>query len=490
MNNVLSDPVPTGISVLDEMLAGGLPRNRAVLVTGGPGAGKSTLGMQFLQAGLASGEKCLYISTEQTTDELRGAFRDFEFDLDHENLQYTTIHARRGQTLDADEGYLLETAEENNWFDRGFETPFTSEYIQSHLKQFGPCDRVVFDSTSGLAVISESIEQYRRLMFDLIRFFTDELAATTVFTAEDYPGDTRGDVLRFTAHGVIELDTELLGDDAHRYLSVPKMRGVDHDRRRVELRIHNGRLTVSPQRRSDSTALADQRLYPTGIDGLDELTGGGLIRGAGTLLTHDSRASLTALVGQLIQTAVEREFALVLVPTLTLRERHVKSMVESYGLSLSTLFDRDQLFVLDQVGGWETDSDNVFRRAATVAEAIQHYEVIDQRCSGDWLTIENASAMVHTLGVEDTRSLRYSEELAFLTESELLVHLLNPSVVDEQIAAFYRDSARQVPHTRHDDGGIQYLTLEKSPAGYVGSTVLVEHIDTEPYIRIQTPPGS
>ncbi|MFB6304876.1 MAG: RAD55 family ATPase, partial [Haloferacaceae archaeon] len=65
------EKVGTGEPVLDGMLRGGLPENRAVLVTGGPGTGKSTLAMQFLQAGLERGETALYVSTEQTIEELR-----------------------------------------------------------------------------------------------------------------------------------------------------------------------------------------------------------------------------------------------------------------------------------------------------------------------------------------------------------------------------------------------------------------------------------
>ncbi|AEN06540.1 circadian oscillation regulator KaiC-like protein [halophilic archaeon DL31] len=53
------------------MLDGGYPEERAVLLTSTPGTGKSTLAMQFLQEGLQNGESWLFISTEQTVDELR-----------------------------------------------------------------------------------------------------------------------------------------------------------------------------------------------------------------------------------------------------------------------------------------------------------------------------------------------------------------------------------------------------------------------------------
>lgn len=63
--------VPTGVEVLDQLLRGGLPEQRSTLVTGAPGTGKSTLGIQFLQTGVEHGESGLYISTEQTIEELQ-----------------------------------------------------------------------------------------------------------------------------------------------------------------------------------------------------------------------------------------------------------------------------------------------------------------------------------------------------------------------------------------------------------------------------------
>ena len=490
MQRTPTEPASTGVAVLDGMLGGGLPRNRSTLITGGPGTGKSTLGMQFLQAGLEAGEECLYVSTEQTIEELKDAFSGFDFDLEADGLSYATIHARRGETIEDNDTYTLQTQEENEWLNRGFDAPFTGSYIEDHLRTYQPCDRVVFDSTSGLAVITEDVERYRRLVFDLIRFFSDEMEATTMFTAEDYPGDRRGDVLQFTAHGVIKLDTDTVEDNPRRFLSVPKMRGVDHDRRRVELTVRNDRLAASPRQRNHLTTLPDRRLVPTGIDGLDRLAGGGLIRGAGSLLTHDSRTTLNELVGTLIETVIDAGMAIALVPTLGLQERRLDRLLERFDRSLSALLDEDRLFVIDQIDGWDTDHPNVYPQAATVAEAREGFAAIDDRCDGDWITIEGATAIAHTLGAAEARSLRYDEELRFLGESELLIHLLNPELVCDETAAFYRDSAEQIIETTQNSEGIRYLTLRKSPTGNVGSTGLLNPLEDPPYVRVEMPAGS
>src|ERR1700761_3079059 len=60
----------TGIEGLDDILGGGLPRNRVYLIQGDPGAGKTTLALQFLLEGVKQGETGLYITLSETREEL------------------------------------------------------------------------------------------------------------------------------------------------------------------------------------------------------------------------------------------------------------------------------------------------------------------------------------------------------------------------------------------------------------------------------------
>ncbi|HEX6160108.1 MAG TPA: ATPase domain-containing protein, partial [Thermoanaerobaculia bacterium] len=57
---------PTGVPGLDDVLTGGLTRNRVYLVMGDPGVGKTTLGLHFLMEGVRLGERVLYITLSET----------------------------------------------------------------------------------------------------------------------------------------------------------------------------------------------------------------------------------------------------------------------------------------------------------------------------------------------------------------------------------------------------------------------------------------
>src|SRR5215468_3905665 len=74
---------PTGIQGLDEITAGGLPRGRPSLVCGGPGCGKTLLAMEFLVRGaVAHGEPGVFVTFEETSEELIANVRSLGFDLD------------------------------------------------------------------------------------------------------------------------------------------------------------------------------------------------------------------------------------------------------------------------------------------------------------------------------------------------------------------------------------------------------------------------
>ncbi len=60
----------TGITGLDEMLGGGIPDGHIIAVLGSPGTGKSTFAMQSIYTGLKQGENCIYLSLEESEENI------------------------------------------------------------------------------------------------------------------------------------------------------------------------------------------------------------------------------------------------------------------------------------------------------------------------------------------------------------------------------------------------------------------------------------
>src|SRR3954462_4234563 len=72
----------TGISSLDIIAKGGLPRNRTTLVSGTAGSGKTVFAMQFLASGIRDfGENGVFITFEETARDIRKNMQSFGWDI-------------------------------------------------------------------------------------------------------------------------------------------------------------------------------------------------------------------------------------------------------------------------------------------------------------------------------------------------------------------------------------------------------------------------
>lgn len=507
------------------MLAGGLPEERAVLLIGGPGTGKSTLGMQFLQDGIERGESCLFVSTEQRPDELADSFAPYDFDLEDENLAIETVHATLGETLEDEQTELVldslgERGSMNNGaeqpFTRGseggdrtfgpFSTPFEQESVSAVLEEYAPCDRVVFDSVSGLEAMAEDPQVFRRAVLDFIRLFTERFGATTLFTAEEMgqqiaEGVGTSGMLQFNTHGVIRLWREQVDGDFHRFVQVRKMRGVNHETRAYEVEFDPRGVHVVPERWTPASSVTEQEPLRTGISGLDALCGGGLVQGGTALLEHDGLADVNPLVVNMLVEAVRRDDALVLLPPSNLEPDRLDRLISERIGSIESLLKDDQLFVLDLVGNWTqydynvfsiTDRDRLLRSIFGGSELLMSYQMKriframnSRRGEKQALIITYTDAMLQELTPKEIRRIHQWGKKKLFYPEDTVLFVQNPRVMQEQLSEFFVLDSQQVLRTWMHDRGLQYVKLEKSPMGHLGSSKLVKHVEYPPYVRIQ-----
>ncbi|HYB78652.1 MAG TPA: ATPase domain-containing protein [Thermoplasmata archaeon] len=207
--------VPTGISGLDEMLGGGFPSGHVVLVTGLPGTGKTCFGLQFLMAGVAAGERGVFLSLEEDVAPLLESARQFRWPVDA---------AVNGGTLKV---LRIDPKETRQSLHR------IQGELGKELMSLG-AKRIVVDSVSLLNMLSDD-ESGRRATLFALAAACREAGATTVLTAEAdplHPEVSRDGLSEYVADGVLLLGYRT-GADGHRVglsLRVLKMRRTAHVR--------------------------------------------------------------------------------------------------------------------------------------------------------------------------------------------------------------------------------------------------------------------
>src|SRR4030095_112072 len=204
MNDIAaSAAVPTGITGLDNILAGGFTPNRIYLVEVDPGAGKSTLSLQYLIEGRAKGEKGMYVSLSETKEELEGVAHSHGWDLDG-------IHCY--ELLPSDEN-LTPEGQSRLFHPSEVELSDTTSSILSEVERRQPT-RIVFDSLSELRLLAQHPLRYRREVLALKQFFIGRKC--TVLLLDDRTAADNDLQLHSLAHGVISLEHVAQEDGAER----------------------------------------------------------------------------------------------------------------------------------------------------------------------------------------------------------------------------------------------------------------------------------
>jgi KaiC/GvpD/RAD55 family RecA-like ATPase len=220
--------VKTGIGGLDELIEGGFPEGSAILVSGTPGTGKTTLGIQFVYNGAKEyNENGLLITVEENKDQIVNSMKQFGFDMEG------MVKAKK--IIIVEEPVL-------------FERVVTHETIEGVIKQ-NNIKRVAFDSLTLFKHVYPESEKRRREILRFIETFK-KLNCTTIFTMERpsasldnyYPEE-------FFMDGLIVLGQVLMSKKIKtaRIFGIIKLRGTKHSNHFFPMRFTDEGIVVYSQ---------------------------------------------------------------------------------------------------------------------------------------------------------------------------------------------------------------------------------------------------
>jgi KaiC/GvpD/RAD55 family RecA-like ATPase len=234
---------PSGVKGLDEILNGGFPINSTILVTGGPGAGKTILALQFLLYGANNGEHGVFISMDERPDDLRKEALKFGWDL--------TKYEREGKLVIVDVSYPRSGLPSKEKYQ--IDMPFTLDNIVRTVYEIiSEIDgkRVVIDSLPAFGLHFEDEAEVRIAIHRLNNLLLSS-GCTSIITSEIIPGTegiSRFGVEEFIARGIILAEVFREGRRYKRALTILKMRETDYDLRRFAFKIGPNGLEVLPHK--------------------------------------------------------------------------------------------------------------------------------------------------------------------------------------------------------------------------------------------------
>ena len=279
----------TGISGLDQITGGGVPRGRPTLVCGGPGCGKSILAMEFLVRGALDGEPGVFVSFEETPEELTLNFQSLGFDVER---------------LVAEHKVMIEFVRvERSEIDITGEYDLDGLFIRlGHAIGAIGATRVVLDTIESLFLGFDNSAILRSELRRLFQWLKDR-GVTTIITGErGAPGQlTRQGLEEYVSDCVILLDHRVNEQISTRRLRVVKYRGSLHGTNEYPFLIGENGISVLPVTSLSLEHTAGTQRISSGIAGLDRMLGGqGFYRGSSVMIMGAEGTGKTTIAAQFL----------------------------------------------------------------------------------------------------------------------------------------------------------------------------------------------
>jgi KaiC/GvpD/RAD55 family RecA-like ATPase len=211
--------VPTGIKGLDEMLGGGFPKERVVLVYGGSGTGKTIFSLQFLASAAERGTHGIYVNLETPIKFVKENIESFGWNISEKEknklirlLDYNTLHPPR-------------LPKSNVKYKNPVQA--TINEVADSEKSIG-AKLLVIDPLTCLTIHEPGVSVKRRRIVELFNYLRSG-SYTALLTSGMVPNACEYYIEDFLADGIIKLDKVIDNFNVIRTIRIEKMRGIEHD---------------------------------------------------------------------------------------------------------------------------------------------------------------------------------------------------------------------------------------------------------------------
>jgi len=218
--------VKTGIPGFDSILTTGLKKNSSVVISGPPGSGKTTFGLQFIYTGAKEfDEPGIYISLSQSVEEIKRDCKSLGWNIEDlvSKQKIFVIDLRPFKIND-------EVIGKDDSLYRGEQIPFEhlTKLIHNSVKKI-KAKRIVIDSISILEMQYSDKFHMRQGLQGMIQSL-ENFDVTSILISEfsdniELPSEW------FVTSGIIQLDNKIVDNTMKRTIKIRKLRGMEHSER-------------------------------------------------------------------------------------------------------------------------------------------------------------------------------------------------------------------------------------------------------------------
>ena len=325
--------VSTRIQGLDDILHGGLPAGRTTLVSGGPGSGKSLIGLEFVYRSALEGHPSLFVTFEENGESIRENAATLGWDL--KELE------RQGSLFLLDARVDPETAVSGQFNLKGL-----LSVLDAKTRAMG-ADRIVIDALDGLMRFFSDPEQQQNQMLVLHRWLMEH-RMTSLLTSKTQPApgvQNQYEFLDFLADCVVSLGQEIKARVSTKMLRVVKYRGSAYGGNAYPFLVTNEGLYFQPITNVAMHYDSATRMVSSGSEELDAILGGGLHSGRCVLIAGETGTGKTCLASTFVRSACDLGEK-ILYLNLEESPEGMMAGMRSLGIDLEPALESDCLEIL------------------------------------------------------------------------------------------------------------------------------------------------